>query len=26
VAEAQAEAWRALADKLAARRRWWPFG
>lgn len=25
LAEAQAEAWRAIADKLAARRRWWPF-
>lgn len=25
LAEAQAEAWRAIADKLAAPRRWWPF-
>lgn len=24
-AEAQADAWRAIAEKLAARRRWWPF-
>ena len=25
-AEADRDHWRALADKLAARRRWWPFG
>lgn len=25
-AESDRDHWRALADKLAARRRWWPFG
>lgn len=25
-AEADRDHWRALADKLASRRRWWPFG
>lgn len=25
LAEAQTEAWRAMAERLAARRRWWPF-
>lgn len=25
VAEADRDAWRAMAEKLAARRRWWPF-
>lgn len=25
LAEAQAESWRAMAERLSARRRWWPF-